>query len=85
MVAIGLVKGSRKLNRDFAFVGYDNTDLAIASSPELTSVSHPYNDLGKIAIDLMDKDFDEKKYKDIILDPILIQRESTLLKNLKKK
>lgn len=79
MVAIGAVKECQNLNiTEFAITGYDHTDLARTSTPELTTVSYAYDLLGKKAIQMMLKDENEISSKDLLLDPILIERESTI-------
>lgn len=78
MVAIGAVKECRKsIINDLSIVGFDNTHLSRTSFPELTTVSHPYDLLGKTVIEVM---LSEKLYSytnDIVLNPELIKREST--------
>ncbi|MEK4565997.1 LacI family DNA-binding transcriptional regulator [Alkalihalobacillus sp. FSL R5-0424] len=76
MVGVGMIKASKRYaDRSFAFVGYDDTMLAQTSSPELTSIRHPYEVLGKTAIDMV---LDEGPVKDVILSPSLIVKESTI-------
>ncbi|WP_163537469.1 LacI family DNA-binding transcriptional regulator [Gracilibacillus sp. YIM 98692] len=80
LVIIGALKECRrkKIN-PFAFVGFDNTDLAKNSNPELTTVSHPYKELGENAIDLLiQPQLNQKKSenKDILMEPYLEVRES---------
>lgn len=58
-------------------VGFDNTHLAITTNPELTTVSHPYEDLGKTAIEMLLAE-EQIDTKEIILKPKLVIRESTL-------
>lgn len=78
MVAIGMLKENRKANLpQFTIVGYDNTHLAIASNPELTTVSHPYEKIGEKVIDVI-VGKENPANKEIILEPELIIRESTL-------
>lgn len=76
MVGVGMIKASKRFrNNHFAFVGYDDTILAQTSSPELTSIRHPYEELGKIAIDMV---LDEGPVRDVILTPKLVIKESTM-------
>lgn len=77
MVASGLVKENKKHPFKFVLSGFDNTDLSRLSFPELTTVSHPYNELGKIAVDMMDDRYRRNGRKKVVLDPYLIEREST--------
>lgn len=79
MIGIGLVKAARKYNKDhFSIVGFDNTTLSCTSSPELTTIAHPYEELGRIAVEMMDDEYRATKQKEIILPPNLIVRESTI-------
>jgi len=52
-MAIGLMQGLRErgwtAGRDFAVVGYDDSDAAKLSDPPLTSVSVPFYEMGKAA------------------------------------
>ncbi|QGH35963.1 LacI family DNA-binding transcriptional regulator [Gracilibacillus salitolerans] len=84
LVIIGALKACRrKRMKPFDFVGFDNTDLAKNSSPEITSVSHPYNELGKKAIDLLiNASKSSNESKDILLDPYLEVRESCSITKL---
>ncbi|MGN8644864.1 LacI family DNA-binding transcriptional regulator [Gracilibacillus sp. HCP3S3_G5_1] len=78
LIIIGALKACRRKKlKHFAFVGFDSTDLAKNSSPEITSVSHPYRELGKKAIDLLINAGNESgENKDLLLDPYLEVRES---------
>jgi len=79
MVAVGLIKGNSKTNKEiFTIVGFDNTDLSRSTTPELTTISHPYQELGEKAIEMMDDDYRERGERDILLKPELIIRDSTL-------
>ncbi|WP_067841893.1 substrate-binding domain-containing protein [Amphibacillus sediminis] len=76
LVGIGMIKASKRFSdKGFAFVGFDDTTLAQTSSPELTSVRHPYEELGKLAIDMMDAEVSDR---DIVITPRLVAKESTL-------
>ena len=52
-MAIGLMQGLRELGweagRDFAVVGYDNSDAARVTDPPLTSVAVPFYEMGSLA------------------------------------
>ncbi|MGP4038590.1 LacI family DNA-binding transcriptional regulator [Gracilibacillus sp. D59] len=84
LVIIGALKACRqKRIKQFSFVGFDNTDLAKNSSPEITSVSHPYSELGKKAIDLLiNASKANSQRKDILIAPYLEVRESSGLTKL---
>ncbi|MFA9457900.1 LacI family DNA-binding transcriptional regulator [Halalkalibacter sp. AB-rgal2] len=76
MVGVGIIKASKRhADKSFSFVGFDDTSLAQTSSPELTSVRHPYEKLGKMAIEMIE---DGGPSRDIILPPRLVVKESTL-------
>lgn len=80
MVAIGMLKENFKTNLPpFTIVGYDNTQLSIASNPELTTVGHPYEEIGEKVIDVIVGN-EIVSTDEIILEPKLIIRESTLHK-----
>ncbi|UOQ50430.1 LacI family transcriptional regulator [Gracilibacillus caseinilyticus] len=77
LVIIGALKACRQNHlHPFSFVGFDNTDLTKNATPEITSVSHPYKDLGEKAIDLIIHT-KTMKPEEIWLDPYLAIREST--------
>ncbi|SEO87800.1 LacI family transcriptional regulator [Amphibacillus marinus] len=76
MVGVGMIKASKRYpNQHFAFVGFDDTSLAQTSSPELTSVRHPYEELGKRAIEMMEAN---AKAQHVMLAPSLVVKESTV-------
>lgn len=80
LVAIGMIKENKKhWNKKIAITGFDNTDIAKTSTPELTTISHPYKELGRIAIDMMDDPYRATNSRKIILEPSLIVRESTII------
>lgn len=59
-MAIGLMQGLRELGweagRDFAVVGYDNSDAARVTDPPLTSVAVPFYEMGALAAErLLDR------------------------------
>lgn len=82
LVVIGALKycHNRGINK-FSFAGFDDSELAQNSIPEITSVSHPYKELGKVAIEkLIKMKSKDIKTEDILINPQLIKRESTLIK-----
>ncbi|MBM7571854.1 LacI family DNA-binding transcriptional regulator [Aquibacillus albus] len=80
MVVIGALRecGRRKIDlNEFSFVGFDNTNLAEISNPQLTTVSHQYSEIGRKAVDLLLNSKNEKhKNKDVEINPKLEIRDS---------
>lgn len=64
---------------DISVVGYDNTDLALALRPRLTSVAQSSTELGSQAFHVLKRRIDEKNMPliHVSLQPQLIIREST--------
>lgn len=54
-MAIGLMQGLSKLGyqvgKDYALIGYDNSDIASMIQPQLTSVHVPLFEMGEMAVD----------------------------------
>ncbi len=80
MVAIGAIKECERRNRDlsdFSFVGFDNTNTAEISNPRLTSVSHCYKELGRVAVDLLlDSKSNKNDVNEVEIIPELVIRDS---------
>lgn len=68
---------------DISVVGFDNTELASMLNPELTTVSQPSFQIGKIAMELMNKQLNGEKIeqKQIIMEGNLVIRESCSVYN----
>ncbi|MFD2656609.1 LacI family DNA-binding transcriptional regulator [Gracilibacillus thailandensis] len=80
LVVIGALKlcHQKKIN-NFSFVGFDDSELTQNSIPEITSVSHPYNELGEKAVDMLIKSkTTDSKAENLFIDPHLVVRESTI-------
>lgn len=78
VIAIGLINGLKRegfhLPSDMSIIGFDDTWLARACDPQLTTIKQDVSLKGKIAVDmLLNKDLYQK---DIILDVELVERES---------
>ena len=84
LVAFGVMTAAEELKvkipQQLAVVGYDNTLLASAVTPHLTSVMQPQTEMGQIAAEIIEQLVSGKK-KDkskIVIAPRLIIRESTI-------
>lgn len=80
--AIGAIKSGYehglRIPDDISITGFDDTPLATAVIPELTTVSQNTNELGKIAVETLHKLINgEKVKKRTVLEPSLIIRKST--------
>ena len=62
---------------DIEIVGFDNTDISYTSTPQITTVSQPHDELGKCAFELLEKAIKKEETENIILDYNLIIRDST--------
>ncbi len=64
--------------QEVSFTGYDDITYASFSSPSLTTVHQPINDIARIAVDLiLERIQSEAPFKQVILAPQLIVRSST--------
>ncbi|AWB44602.1 LacI family transcriptional regulator [Paenibacillus sp. CAA11] len=80
--AIGAMKAAIEhglsIPKDISIVGFDNTPLASAVIPELTTVSQNTYQLGKLAVDVLHDLINQNKTpKQVVLRPELIVRQST--------
>ncbi|OCT15728.1 LacI family transcriptional regulator [Paenibacillus pectinilyticus] len=81
-VAIGAMKTAishgMRIPEDMAIAGFDDTQLASAMNPELTTVSQHSDQLGQEAIMILSKLIQKEKVKkQTVLSPALIIRQST--------
>lgn len=80
--AIGALQAAKDLGlrvpEDVSIIGFDNTILASVTSPPLTTVAQPIEDLGHRAVDLLIEELkDERKEpQKIVLKPELVIRDS---------
>ena len=63
---------------DVSIIGFDNTILASVTSPPLTTVAQPIEELGHRAVDLLIEELkdEQKEPQKIVLKPELVIRES---------
>ncbi|KAJ3193305.1 LacI family DNA-binding transcriptional regulator [Paenibacillus sp. FSL R5-0517] len=80
--AIGALQAAKELGlrvpEDVSIIGFDNTILASVTSPPLTTVAQPIEELGHRAVDLLIEELkDERKEpQKIVLKPELVIRDS---------
>lgn len=92
LAAFGVVQALEeagiKVGKDIAVVGFDNTFLAKAMKPSLTSVAQPTSEIGRISVELLLRRI-RKSYEGsptgISLQPKLVVRESTINISLSEK
>ena len=83
MQAIGALQAAKELGlrvpEDVSIIGFDNTILASVTSPPLTTVAQPIEDLGHRAVDLLIEELKEEceAPQRIVLEPELVVRGST--------
>jgi LacI family transcriptional regulator len=81
LVAVEAISGLAKLGlrvpRDCSVVGYDDTQIAQAVTPTLTTVRQPREAVGANAVEMLLKRIDGKPTENVILVPELVEREST--------
>lgn len=80
--AIGAIKATIEhglsIPQDISIVGFDDTPLASAVIPELTTVSQNTYQLGKLAVDKLHELINQgQAKKQTVLQPELIIRQST--------
>src|SRR5256885_13528302 len=82
-MAVGVLRQLRdqgiRVPEDVSVTGFDNIKLAQFSSPALTTVHIPREQIGKIIFDNLAPEKGSERFigKDILLDPELVVREST--------
>ncbi|MBE3555076.1 MAG: LacI family DNA-binding transcriptional regulator [Thermicanus sp.] len=81
-MAIGFMQGLKQHGvfpgLEVAIVGYDNSQIAQFSDPSLTTVHVPHFEMGKMAVEVLIRQLDEKKiHGPHILPTELIVRESS--------
>ncbi|MGN7416537.1 LacI family DNA-binding transcriptional regulator [Paenibacillus sp. SAF-068] len=80
--AIGALQAAKELGlrvpEDVSIIGFDNTILASVTSPPLTTVAQPIEELGHRAVDLLIDELkdEQKEPQKIVLKPELVIRES---------
>ncbi|HEY0826860.1 MAG TPA: LacI family DNA-binding transcriptional regulator [Bacilli bacterium] len=85
--AIGAIKAvvekGLRIPEDIAIIGFDDTPLASAIIPELTTVSQQSQELGRTAVEVLHKLINKEKVKKLtVIKPELIVRQSTVGKKV---
>lgn len=84
IVAIGAMQAIQKaglsIPEDIAVVGFDDLDVASLYNPPLTTIYQPKEDIGRLAMELLDKKINglEPEYESIFLEHELRIRKSTV-------
>jgi LacI family transcriptional regulator len=82
MMALGFINGlnfaGMNAPSDISVIGFDDTQLSRMSIPKLTTIAQPLKQLAQIATDLILKRIEnnEDEVSQVILEPVLIERES---------
>ncbi len=88
-LAWGVYEAARELGlripEDVAVVGFDDSEIALAMQPAMTVVAQRTDEIGRIAVELLDRriragparDPHRRDYHHVIVDTELIEREST--------
>lgn len=65
---------------DISVIGFDNIQMAASTAPGLTTIAQPIKEMGKLAanrlINVIEKNNENIKVLDLVLDPALIIRDS---------
>ena len=64
---------------DFSVLGFDNSSISTITMPKITTISHPYEELGSIAVDFLNNMINDKPLKgvtNISLKMSIVERES---------
>jgi DNA-binding LacI/PurR family transcriptional regulator len=84
-MALGVLKTARKMGiripNDVAIVGYDDILTCELTNPQITSVRQPKAEIGKLLFDrlmeyIQNSSTDKKIFKNVVLTPEMIIRES---------
>jgi LacI family transcriptional regulator/LacI family purine nucleotide synthesis repressor len=81
-VAVGAMKtvieSGLRIPEDISIIGFDDTPLATAVIPELTTVSLRAQELGSLAVEVLHKMMNKEKVRKLTqLEPHLVRRQST--------
>ncbi|CAI6086525.1 HTH-type transcriptional regulator DegA [Paenibacillus sp. JJ-100] len=83
MQAIGAIQAAKerglRVPEDVSIIGFDNTILASVTSPPLTTIAQPIEELGRYAVDILIEELKDNNNepKQRILKPELVVRAST--------
>lgn len=79
-MAIGAIAALQQLGKhipeDISVVGYDDIPMAAVTQPPLTTIDQQAVKLGKAAAELMLKRLNGEAPSNVVIDPVLVQRES---------
>jgi DNA-binding LacI/PurR family transcriptional regulator len=84
-LAIGLMKAAYEqrvtIPEGVSIIGYDDIDMALYTTPALTTVSQSGHEMGycttTLLIDMIENERDSAEVEDVLLEPMLRIREST--------
>ena len=65
------------VGNDLVIAGFDGTPLGLATSPSLTSVSFPMDEVANLCVDLLVGRLQDEPATTVLLQPELVVREST--------
>jgi len=81
MMAMGamkeLVRRGFRIPQDVSVLGFDNIPASAMIIPSLSTISQPYEEMARWAVDLLIQDGVEGKQKHVVLDATLVARETT--------
>jgi LacI family transcriptional regulator len=81
-MAIGALRAIRELGlsvpRDVAIVAFDDSPWCALTNPQLSVVSQPAYEIGRVAAELLSTAGDKRTSRTIVLTPHLIPRESSI-------
>jgi GntR family transcriptional regulator of arabinose operon len=65
---------------DLSMIGFDDSNLAVATEVKLTTIAHPKTSMGADAVELLMKLITQRtpraSLKDVVYEPALVERES---------
>lgn len=81
LVAIGAIKSCRmhdvQVPEDLSVIGFDDIELARSAIPALTTMAHPYQEMGRLAVKIIHDQMEgQEPQDDIWLETKLIIRDS---------
>ena len=72
------LQNGRRVPEDVQLVGFDNIEFSRRMTPELTTISQPIEEMGKLAVQMIIHHGEEISYqKENIFDVELIRRQTT--------
>lgn len=76
-VLAGLSRAGQRVPEDRVLMGCDDVLLARTVTPQLTTVSAPYGDLGETSVELLNRSIAGEPVRDVSLEGTLVLRAST--------